>query len=577
MGFLDDIIYRSGLNRNLTPDEVDNNFLNLVNAIKALQGGTTPTTQLATPTGFAATATSASQIGTSWNNVANNSGYQVRVATDSNFTQNVFTQNTGANTTSLGLTGLAASTTYYAQVKALGTGSYSDSGYSAAVSATTQAGSAPSGPTLIGFGENSLSDGKGSTGWQPGSHPNGLIDLSKTDYPAQTMNLLGNGYSGLNFGVDGQKTTEFTARLSGEILPKMLAGTYSLRIMVLWEGTNHLSLSNGEVSAQQAYDAIVAQAQQVRAQGIKVIVASILPRYDAIYGISQAEFTSRKDYVNSQMAANWRNFADNYAPYHTIDGINYPDGIHLDDASYAKIATMAREKILQIVTNTVPGPGATPAPTITSFSPTSGAVGDLVTINGTNLTGATSLKLNGTTAAINSNNGSAIQTTVPAGATSGVWSVVTPGGTAVSTNSFTVTVAADSVVIDDDNAALSYYPLGSWAPGNNALAYNGILKYNNSSPDTASCVFDMTGNKLVVSTPATPIGGEYEVVVSGQVVGTAVQYAAQDTADVQCVVNFPDASRRTVTIRRKGGTSAGFIWVDKFTASGPNAAFYKTA
>ena len=37
-----------------------------------------------------------------------------------------------------------------------------------------------------------------------------------------------------------------------------------------------------------------------------------------------------------------------------------------------------------------------PAPTITSFSPTSGSVGKKVTINGTNFTGATSVKFNGT-------------------------------------------------------------------------------------------------------------------------------------------------------------------------------------
>ncbi len=37
----------------------------------------------------------------------------------------------------------------------------------------------------------------------------------------------------------------------------------------------------------------------------------------------------------------------------------------------------------------------TPAPTITSFTPTSGAVGTTVTLTGTNLTGATALTLNG--------------------------------------------------------------------------------------------------------------------------------------------------------------------------------------
>src|SRR5437588_10714859 len=41
------------------------------------------------------------------------------------------------------------------------------------------------------------------------------------------------------------------------------------------------------------------------------------------------------------------------------------------------------------------GGGGTPAPTISSFSPTSGGVGTTVTVNGTNFTGATSVKFNG--------------------------------------------------------------------------------------------------------------------------------------------------------------------------------------
>ena len=46
-------------------------------------------------------------------------------------------------------------------------------------------------------------------------------------------------------------------------------------------------------------------------------------------------------------------------------------------------------------------------------------VGTAVTITGTNLGGATSVKFNGTTAAIGTNSATTITTTVPAGATTG--------------------------------------------------------------------------------------------------------------------------------------------------------------
>jgi hypothetical protein len=79
-----------------------------------------------------------------------------------------------------------------------------------------------------------------------------------------------------------------------------------------------------------------------------------------------------------------------------------------------------------------------PAPTIASFTPTSGQSGTAITINGTNFTGATAVKI-GTVSitgfvVVSSNQ---ITATIPATAKTGALSVTTPGGTATST-SFTV-------------------------------------------------------------------------------------------------------------------------------------------
>jgi hypothetical protein len=80
-----------------------------------------------------------------------------------------------------------------------------------------------------------------------------------------------------------------------------------------------------------------------------------------------------------------------------------------------------------------------PAPTITSFSPTSGKVGTAVTITGTNFTGATNVTFGGgATASINVASDSQITTAVPGGAKTGPISVTTPGGTAISSQSFRV-------------------------------------------------------------------------------------------------------------------------------------------
>jgi uncharacterized repeat protein (TIGR03803 family) len=70
---------------------------------------------------------------------------------------------------------------------------------------------------------------------------------------------------------------------------------------------------------------------------------------------------------------------------------------------------------------------------------TSGDVGTAVKILGTNLTGATSVRFNGTSATFTVVSKSEITTTVPTGATTGTVELTTPGGTLKSNTQFRVT------------------------------------------------------------------------------------------------------------------------------------------
>ena len=79
-------------------------------------------------------------------------------------------------------------------------------------------------------------------------------------------------------------------------------------------------------------------------------------------------------------------------------------------------------------------------PTISSFSPMTGPVGTLVTINGTNLSNPTVITIGGQSAIVVSNTGSVLVAMVMPGSATGIVSLTNAGGTANGSGNFTVTL-----------------------------------------------------------------------------------------------------------------------------------------
>jgi hypothetical protein len=147
-----------------------------------------------------------------------------------------------------------------------------------------------------------------------------------------------------------------------------------------------------------------------------------------------------------------------------------------------------------------------PPPAITSFTPTSGPVGTVVAIGGANFTAATAVTFNGSAASFTLASDTAIQATVPVGATTGPLSVTTPGGTASSTNDFIVIPAPiiTSFTPTNGRVGTSVTISGTSFTGATAVTFNGSAASFTVTSDTtiqATVPVGATTGPMSVTTP----------------------------------------------------------------------------
>ena len=187
-----------------------------------------------------------------------------------------------------------------------------------------------------------------------------------------------------------------------------------------------------------------------------------------------------------------------------------------------------------------------PSPTITGFSPASGAVGATVTINGTNFsTNPTDqvVKFNNTTAMVTASTSTSITTTVPVGATTEKISVTISG--------VTITSAANFIVLP--SPTISTFTATSGAEGAivtitgtnfNTTPANNIVKFNS----TTATVLASTTTTITASVPAVATTGKISVTVSGVTVSSASNFTVLSSPTVTSFTPVGGAVGTPVTI-----------------------------
>jgi hypothetical protein len=114
-------------------------------------------------------------------------------------------------------------------------------------------------------------------------------------------------------------------------------------------------------------------------------------------------------------------------------------------------------------------------PTITSFSPSSGSVGTLVTITGTNLETPTEFTIGGTAAIVISNTGTSLVGMVMPGSATGTISLTTAGGSVTSATTFTL------IATTAPNTQQGAKLVGTGISGSAALGFTVSLSANGTS------------------------------------------------------------------------------------------------
>ena len=254
-----------------------------------------------------------------------------------------------------------------------------------------------------------------------------------------------------------------------------------------------------------------------------------------------------------QTSSAWADAGDYYNTGKTFTNSTAPNSKKYNgsasNVSVSGISSPGLSMIFQAGVSDAP-PGT---PTVSSFAPTSGPVGTSVTITGTNLSGASAVRFNGTAAtSFTPVSATQVTATVPTAATSGTISVTTPNGTGASASSFSVTGSPPPG--DDDDIPGVAIP---------ASPFTGSLS-NATDRDDVFSVHLGSGDTLKASLTGAA-GTDFDLYLYPP--GTATVNIEGGTVASAVSTSYPDAFIYTPT-------QSGTYYLDVYAYSGAGAGAY---
>jgi len=269
--------------------------------------------------------------------------------------------------------------------------------------------------------------------------------------------------------------------------------------------------------------------------------------------------------------------ANGTAPSPTVNGTAVASG----SASGAITLAVGSNTIAVVLdgvsyTLTVTRAAAAPVPTLTSLNPTSGPVGTTILVNGSGFTGVSNLTFNGTPAPMTVFlSDTQLQTTVPAGATTGNVVVTAYGGNSNAV-AFTVTTASTVTTATPASIASTSATLGGnvTADGSSAVTERGVVYVAGSgTPTTADTKLTASGTTGAFTVSATGLTAStlytaraYAINGVGTAYGAAQPFTTSaaaptsltiSTGTLVAPVSIPAGTYTTVTVTGTGNAILG--------------------